>query len=79
MKYKILELLKKARDNIDNIIERDIDSENDVREDLADPQDLEKYIKDLEKLSRSFEELAKQISEIVGEDKEDGIFNSSDR
>jgi CHASE3 domain sensor protein len=78
MKQGLLESLKNARDEIDKIIERDIDSENDVREDLADPKDLEKYIKDLEKLSQKFKDLVKEIIEIR-EDKSKDNFNYPSR
>lgn len=69
MKRSILESLRGAKEEIDKIIERDIDTENDVREDLADPKDLEKYIKDLEKLAKKFEDIAKEVTEIVMKEK----------
>lgn len=69
MKQRILESLRGAKDEIDKIIERDIDTESDIREDLADPEDLEKYIKDLEKLAKKFEDIAKEIAEIVMKEK----------
>ncbi len=65
MKQGLLDSLRGAKEEIDKIIERDIDTENDVREDLADPRDLEQYIKDLEKLAKIFEDLAKEVTEIV--------------
>lgn len=69
MKKSILGNLRSVKEEIERIIERDIDTENDVRENLADPEELEKYVKDLERLSKTFEDLAKEVANIISEGK----------
>jgi hypothetical protein len=49
--------------------EKEIDYENKVREEMAEPDSFEKYIKDLEKIQIKLDEIIEKLNEKLSDNK----------